>query len=213
MPIHRGRTWLHVNTVYTLLHRTAPEESDIQGGGMPYCPPSQLTVPLFLKWALVWDQPDDSSVWLGRAAPREMVAHKDGIAVVNVPTQYGRVSFSMKFWKTELKLGANLTLPKAWQSRGMLRRDDVEVEGRSKRRVRTMSPAASMPPPGGLYLRGRLPSALGLEMTGVAVNGLDLPEVTVDATSEIVHFPSTILQKMDLSQLVRVEVTLQKQKH
>ena len=187
--------------------------------GMPYCPPSQLTVPLFLKWAFVWDQPDDGSVWLARAAPRAMVAHKDGIRVLNVPTQFGRVSYSIKMADAEkaahnghsVVVSANITAPPAWGAgggggAGGAPNGDDDVSPSTTSAI--SPPTALSPPPGGLYLRLRLPTTLHLMLGAAEANGIKMHDSAIDTKGETVHFPSSILAGMDLTHPILLQVKL-----
>jgi hypothetical protein len=87
---------------------TAPEEASIDGSGMPYCPPSQLAMPLYLKWSYVYEHPDEASIWLGRAAPRSLTYGQT--AVEGVPTSFGRVGYRLRCTGTACT--ANISLPK-----------------------------------------------------------------------------------------------------
>lgn len=50
---------------------TAYEEVSLEGDGMPYCSPSQLVLPIWLKWALVSGDPQRETLWILRGAPVE----------------------------------------------------------------------------------------------------------------------------------------------
>lgn len=117
-------------------------------------------MPLFLKWAFVFVQPDDDSVWLARAAPRDMVAHSDGISVSAAPTKFGKLSFELKLSGARAQF--NVTLPPGWTENG----------GRA--------------PKGGLFLRARAPASLGA-IQYATLNGARLPSTAVNATAEAVH--------------------------
>jgi len=142
---------------------TAPEEADITGGGMPYAPPSQLAVPLFLKWAFVFDAVDDGSVWLCRAAPRSMVVHPAGITVASAPTRHGKVGFTLTMAGAVARF--NVSLPAGWAA--------------GPCGVRAV-------PCGGLFLRVRAPAALG-PMVHATLDGERLPPSAVNASAEAVH--------------------------
>ena len=103
---------------------TAPEEADISDGyAMPFAGPSQLAMPLFLKWALVWDgaepgasRGDDDApraVWLGRAVPRAWLAAAGGVRVARVPTRFGRVGFAMRLVGAAAA-NVSASVPGAW---------------------------------------------------------------------------------------------------
>jgi hypothetical protein len=198
---------------------------------------AQLTVPLFLKWALVWDHVDDQSVWLGKAAPREMVGHAAGIVVERVPTQYGRVSFSMRVAQphtstldandalsalvraggvgggsksadhlptTSATVDVNVTVPTSWGS-GAPSSGGAGADGRNGVGVGINS----MVPPGGLYIRARLPIALGWRLARANVNGISLPAAAVDAGQETVHLAASLFRKVDLTRSIRLTIGLE----
>lgn len=72
---------------------TAPETRRIQPGlpPAPYAVPAQLAVPLLLRWAMVWEDPDSDTIWLGRGVPRAWL-QGGGFSAVDVPTTRGPVS-------------------------------------------------------------------------------------------------------------------------
>lgn len=98
-------------------------------------------MPLFLKWALVYEHPDEHSLFLGRATPRSLAPSTPGqpLAVHNVPTRYGRVGFTLACVPSLSNCTANVSIPDSW----------AQADGGG--------PSAWRPPPGGLYLRVRLP--------------------------------------------------------
>ena len=161
---------------------TAPEEADITGSGMPYCPPSQLAMPLFLKWAYVFDHPDDNSIWLGRGAPRSLTF--GNISVYNVPTRHGRIGYQLRCTAAGTTCSANISIPSAWalqDARGMGARG-MGSHG-------TVGNAlAWQAPTGGLYLRVR-PQALAL--VGATLGGVT--PLTVDSKRHCVWFDHALL--------------------
>ncbi len=82
---------------YTRGSWTAPETRLIHPdrNAAPYCPPAQLTVPMLLRWALVWEDPNEDELWLGRAAPREWLEAGKRISIEVAPTRFGKVGFSL----------------------------------------------------------------------------------------------------------------------
>ena len=59
-----------------------------------YCVPSQLVVPIMLKWMLVFEDPVQNALWLCKAIP--IAWFYRGISVKEVPTRWGKVSFSLE---------------------------------------------------------------------------------------------------------------------
>jgi len=56
-----------------------------RGAHSPYCLPSQMTVPIALKWLLVYEDPVTSTLTLGRGIPRDRLGHGQSIGVTDAP--------------------------------------------------------------------------------------------------------------------------------
>ena len=76
---------------------TAGEVSGIAGGGAIFCIPAQQTIPILVKWMLVFEEPDRNVLHLGRAIPREWIATGKPIRIEQAPTRWGRVDYSLTF--------------------------------------------------------------------------------------------------------------------
>jgi hypothetical protein len=74
---------------------TAGEVTGIAGDGALFCIPSQLTIPLLVRWMLVFEDPDASRLYFGRALPRKWLASGKTIAIQDAPTRWGRVSYRL----------------------------------------------------------------------------------------------------------------------
>jgi len=79
----------------------AYEQVAIRGSGTrtyaaDYCVPAQLTMPLLVRWMLVYEEPDTETLWLCKAAPKRWFAPGQTIRVRNAPTRWGPVSFEVK---------------------------------------------------------------------------------------------------------------------
>ena len=61
----------------------------------PYAAAAELVIAPMTKWMLVFESPDDDSVWLGRATPREWLEDGREIFVTDAPTRYGTYSYSI----------------------------------------------------------------------------------------------------------------------
>lgn len=94
---------------------TAGEVTGIAGDGALFCIPSQLTIPLLVRWMLVFEDPDASMLFFGRALPRKWVASGKPIAIHDAPTRWGRVSYQF-VPRGDSHLVAAITLPE----KGML---------------------------------------------------------------------------------------------
>ena len=70
---------------------TAGEVSDLSGGMPLFCIPAQLTIPLLLRWMMVFDDSAGETLYLARAVPRRWMAGDLPVAMLNAPTRWGRV--------------------------------------------------------------------------------------------------------------------------
>lgn len=59
----------------------AGEVSGITGDGTLFCIPAQQTIPLLLRWMLVFEDPDGERLYFGRALPRRWVGAGKPIAI------------------------------------------------------------------------------------------------------------------------------------
>jgi hypothetical protein len=75
---------------------TAGEVTGITGGGAIFCIPAQQTIPLLLRWMLVFEDSDAQVLHFGKAIPKEWIATGKPIAIENAPTRYGRVSYRLE---------------------------------------------------------------------------------------------------------------------
>ena len=96
---------------------TAGEVTGITGGGAIFCIPAQQTIPLLVRWMLVFEESDTQVLHFGRAIPREWIATGKPIAIENAPTRYGRVSYRMETsnsntLRATIQLAAGISLPK-----------------------------------------------------------------------------------------------------
>jgi hypothetical protein len=89
---------------------TAGEVSGITGDGALFCIPAQQTIPLLVRWMLVFEDPDDEVLYFGRAIPRDWIASGKTIGIERAPTRWGRVDFKLER-DGEHKFVANIALP------------------------------------------------------------------------------------------------------
>lgn len=75
---------------------TAGEVSGITGDGALFCIPAQQTIPLLIRWMLVFEDPDADILCFGRALPRKWVASGKPIGIEQAPTRWGRVDYRME---------------------------------------------------------------------------------------------------------------------
>lgn len=90
---------------------TAGEVSGITGDGALFCIPAQQTIPLLLRWMLVFEDPDGERLYFGRAVPRKWVGLGKPIGIEQAPTRWGRVDYRMEPRGAD-ELVAEIQLPK-----------------------------------------------------------------------------------------------------
>src|SRR6202789_201606 len=74
---------------------TAGEVTGITGDSGTYCVPAQQTIPLLVRWMLVFEDSDEDRLYLAKGLPREWVASGKEIRIEQAPTRWGRVTFSL----------------------------------------------------------------------------------------------------------------------
>ncbi len=89
---------------------TAGEVTGITGGGAIFCIPAQQTIPLLVRWMLVFEDSDNDRLHFGRAIPREWIATGKPIAIEAAPTRCGRVSYKLET-RSDGALAATVSLP------------------------------------------------------------------------------------------------------
>lgn len=89
---------------------TASEVAEITGDITTFCLPAQMTSPILLRWALVYDD-DGDALHLARGIPRRWLADPKGISVSHVPTRWGEVGYSLQYNKNSSTVTASLSLP------------------------------------------------------------------------------------------------------
>ena len=75
---------------------TAGEVSDLSGGMPLFCIPAQLTLPLLLRWAMVFDDSAGETLYLARGVPRRWMAGDLPMAMLRAPTRWGRVDLQLR---------------------------------------------------------------------------------------------------------------------
>jgi hypothetical protein len=82
-----------------------------RGAHSPYCLPAQMTLPIVLRWLLVFEDPVIGTITLGHGIPRERLAHGREIGVDGAPTRLGKISY--KIWSRigEGVISATVDLP------------------------------------------------------------------------------------------------------
>jgi hypothetical protein len=96
---------------YCAYEQVAIRGGDTRSYAADYCVPAQLTVPLLVRWMLVWEEPDEERLWLCRAIPRRWLAPGETVRVRHVPTRWGPVSFEVH--AETARVHVNVTPPPA----------------------------------------------------------------------------------------------------
>lgn len=98
--------------VYSRGTWTAVESAKMDGTmGGPYATPSQLTVPVFTKWMLVFEEPETPVLWLAKATPRDWLEQGQKIAVTGAPTRFGTVGYELRSDIRQGRISAVVNLP------------------------------------------------------------------------------------------------------
>lgn len=172
---------------YTRGTWTTPEavHPDRDVGSTDYVAAGVHTAPAYLKWALVFEEPNSRAVWLAKALPREWLAPGQGAVVVsNATSRYGRVSYSLSASSSAgsggtYRVTASVTLPNTYAGAGG--------------------------PAGGLRLRLRAPSPHTGRMAGVTVGGAEW--AAFDPKAETVDFAPHALTPAMLAAMRHIVAT------
>lgn len=89
---------------------TAGEVSGITGSEALFCIPAQQTIPLIIRWMLVFENLQGDELYFGRAIPRSWIESKKPLSIQSAPTRWGRVSYELR-WQGEDKLIATINMP------------------------------------------------------------------------------------------------------
>ena len=74
---------------------TAGEVAGISGGTALFCIPAQLSIPLLVRWMLVFEDSDLDRLYIGKALPRDWVGSGHEIAIATAPTRWGHVDYRL----------------------------------------------------------------------------------------------------------------------
>jgi|GEM_PF-242835 len=117
---------------------TAGEVTDISGGMPLFCMPAQMTIPLLLRWAFVFDDSKGETLLLGRALPHAWLANGQPVEIVDAPTRWGRCSLKVsrgsKQVRASLALPAHATPRETWLTLRVpsgRKAGEVRVDGRA----------------------------------------------------------------------------------
>ena len=157
---------------YTRGTWTTPEacSPDKDVASTAYVAAGVVTAPVYLKWALVFEEPENQTVWVGKAVPRDWFGPGETpLVAAGVPTRYGDISFTFT--------------PPAASQRGsggnFVMTASVQVS-------ETFATSALTTPAGGLRIRFRVPSAHAGKLLSATVGGK--PWTDIDAAAQTVDF-------------------------
>jgi len=176
---------------YTRGTFTAPEASNIADrntAALPYNAAAEVIAPVYLKWMLVFEEPETRTLWLAKATPRDwLVAGEAPLVVKRATTRYGRVSFSLQvdYCKSCIKkyaVKANVTLPASFAK-------------------------AATRPAGGLRLRLRAPTGQTGKLSEVSIGGKVWPMSGFSAADEMITITAEQLTAASLPDLQRIVAT------
>jgi hypothetical protein len=112
---------------------TSVEGANIDGTVRgPYCTPTQLTIPALTKWMLVFEEPDDPVVWVGRAVPRAWLKDGKEIKVTGAPTRFGAIEFEIRSEMSEGRILGRLKMSSKGQGARVVLRLRVPGEQKMK---------------------------------------------------------------------------------
>ncbi len=132
--------YAHRAHIYSPGTWTAVEGARIDGTlAGPYCTPSQVAIPTFTKWMLVFEDPDDPVLWLAKATPRIWLDQGKKIAVAGAPTRFGSVGYELRSEIAAGKVSAVVNLPKGYRATTKLR---LRVPGGKQIRAVSLDGAA-----------------------------------------------------------------------
>jgi hypothetical protein len=144
---------------------------------LPYASTGVHTVPIYLKWMLVFEEPETRTLWLAKATPRDWLVSGDGapLVVSNATTRYGRVSYSLSVADAAASAAgagtytvtANVTVPK------------------------TLARPGAQQPTGGIRLRLRAPLEHAGKLSSVTMGGK--PWAGFDAATETIDISASEL--------------------
>ncbi|HXJ88308.1 MAG TPA: hypothetical protein VMS18_15915 [Candidatus Binatia bacterium] len=129
--------YAHRAHIYSRGNWTAVEGARIDGTlEGPYCTPSEVSIPTFTKWMLVFESPDEPVVWLAKATPRTWLEQGKTIAVEAAPTRFGNVGYELHSDIDHGKISAVLRLSEGYGAVIKLR---LRVPGGKKLRGVTLN--------------------------------------------------------------------------
>ncbi len=114
--------YAHMSHMYSPGTWTAVESAKMDGTqGGPYCTPSEDTIPVFTKWMMVFEEPDQPILWLAKATPRAWLAQSQKVSISDAPTRFGEVGYELRSDIDHGTVSALLHLPAGYNATTKLR--------------------------------------------------------------------------------------------
>ncbi|MBB5940848.1 Tat pathway signal protein [Xanthomonas sp. 3307] len=148
--------YAHRYHVHTRGSWTAGEVTGITGGMPLFCIPAQMTIPLLLRWMLVFEDSAGEELFLARAVPRDWLGSGETIAIDAAPTRWGAVSLRLRADPAQRRIEGSVRLPAQRPARTWLtlrvpagtRLQEVRLDGQpaalsGPRNERVLVPAGS----------------------------------------------------------------------
>ena len=101
----------HAHTRGTWTVRECVDLDRDRGVSTPYCSPAQVTVPTIAKWLLLFEDPIERTITLGRGVPRAWLEHGKEFGVTGSPTRWGPVSYRVASHLGDRSINAQICLP------------------------------------------------------------------------------------------------------
>ncbi len=89
---------------------TAGEVAGIDGDNALFCIPAQLTIPILVRWMLVFEDSDEDRLYFGKGLPHEWVISGKEIKIDRAPTRFGRVGLKMASNLSEGQVKASVSV-------------------------------------------------------------------------------------------------------
>eukprot|EP00911_Craspedida_sp_UC1_P000935 UC1_evm4s707 len=183
---------------YTRGTWTTPEAShpDRDVASTDFVSAGVVTATTYLKWALVFEEPDSRCVWLAKALPREWLAESAApVKITNATTRYGRISYTLNAAKSQpSQIGKG--------GYGSGKGGGVYTVTAS---VSLPASYATSPPKGGVRLRVRAPNPYARKMSFVTVGGTKW--TAIDVAAETIDFKAETLTPSRLKDLAEIVIT------
>ena len=169
---------------YTRGTWTTPEAThpDRDVASTAYVAAGVVTAPTYLRWALLFEEPQNKTMWVGKAVPRDWLAPAETpVIATSIPTRYGRISFKLD--------GCQAPRGSVAGSGGYTATAEVTV-------AKTFGTTELTTPSGGLRVRFRVPSAHAGKMVSATVGGQTWSDF--DPAAETVDFSAAQLGSAEL---------------